>query len=375
MVGVKVIGNDPDFQPELAAAGSRLAVVKFTMAGCRPCVRIAPAFNMLSNKYPQVVFLEVDVHVCQATAAANNISATPTFLFFRNRVRVDQYQGADAAGLEEKIKQHTENDPGNSEDSDIPKGYMDLMPFVNKAGCECLNESDDCGFDNCLIKDSSYLESDCDEQLLITIAFNQPVKLFSMKLQSSDFTQAPKVVKVFINLPRSMGFDDAERSEATQTLELTEEDYKEDGLIPLRYVKFQNVQSVTMFVKSNQGDEETTKINYLTFIGTPVQATNMNDFKRVWSSYSSLRLCCTYGSSLSFCWPAGCGEERRESLNGGENKGRKKSRRGGVYRYIHGLSLCQSCNRICCVTHTHTQPKAILLKLLNDFSICGDSVY
>lgn len=60
----------------------------------------------------------------QATAAANNISATPTFLFFRNRVRVDQYQGADAAGLEEKIKQHTENDPGNSEDSDIPKGYV-----------------------------------------------------------------------------------------------------------------------------------------------------------------------------------------------------------------------------------------------------------
>lgn len=58
--------------------------------------------------------------------------------------------------------------------------------------------------------------------------------------------EAPKVVKVFINLPRSMGFDDAERSEATQVLDLAEEDYKEDGLIPLRYVKFQNVQSVTV---------------------------------------------------------------------------------------------------------------------------------
>lgn len=46
---------------------------------------------------------------------------------------------------------------------------MDLMPFVNKAGCECLNESDDCGFDNCLIKDSSYLESDCDEQVEIPL--------------------------------------------------------------------------------------------------------------------------------------------------------------------------------------------------------------
>lgn len=60
----------------------------------------------------------------QGTAATNNISATPTFLFFRNKVRIDQYQGADAVGLEEKIKQHLENDPGNSEDTDIPKGYV-----------------------------------------------------------------------------------------------------------------------------------------------------------------------------------------------------------------------------------------------------------
>lgn len=66
----------------------------------------------------------------QTTAAANNISATPSFLFFRNRVRIDQYQGGDAAGLEEKIKQHTENDPGNSEDSDIPKGYVSDQPPV-----------------------------------------------------------------------------------------------------------------------------------------------------------------------------------------------------------------------------------------------------
>lgn len=33
MVGVKVIGSDSEFQPELTGAGSRLVVVKFTMAG------------------------------------------------------------------------------------------------------------------------------------------------------------------------------------------------------------------------------------------------------------------------------------------------------------------------------------------------------
>ncbi|XP_062057700.1 thioredoxin-like protein 1 isoform X3 [Lepus europaeus] len=240
MVGVKPVGSDPDFQPELSGAGSRLAVVKFTMRGCGPCLRIAPAFSSMSNKYPQAVFLEVDVHQCQGTAATNNISATPTFLFFRNKVRIDQYQGADAVGLEEKIKQHLENDPGSNEDTDIPKGY-----------------------------------------LLITVAFNQPVKLYSMKFQGPDNGQGPKYVKIFINLPRSMDFEEAERSEPTQALELTEDDIKEDGIVPLRYVKFQNVNSVTIFVQSNQGEEETTRISYFTFIGTPVQATNMNDFKRL----------------------------------------------------------------------------------------------
>lgn len=80
---------------------------------------------------------------------------------------------------------------------------------------------------------------------MMLIPFLPSYHLF-LCLSSHIPAQAPKVVKVFINLPRSMGFDDAERSEATQTLELTEEDYKDDGLIPLRYVKFQNVQSVTV---------------------------------------------------------------------------------------------------------------------------------
>uniref|UniRef100_A0A8V5GU60 Uncharacterized protein n=1 Tax=Melopsittacus undulatus TaxID=13146 RepID=A0A8V5GU60_MELUD len=162
-----------------------------------------------------------------------------------------------------------------------PHSQMDLLPFINKAGCECLNESDQHGFDNCLRRDASYLESDCDQQLLITVAFSQPVKLYSMKFQGPDNGQGPKSVKIFTNLPRSMDFEEAERSEPTQSLELSRDEIREDGIIPLRYVKFQNVNSVTLFVQSNHGDEETTRISYFTFIGTPVQATNMNDFKRV----------------------------------------------------------------------------------------------
>lgn len=38
---------------------------------------------------------------------------------------------------------------------------------------------------------------------------------------------------------------------------------------------------VQLFIKANQGDEETTVIHHLAFYGSPLDATNMSDFKRV----------------------------------------------------------------------------------------------
>lgn len=42
---------------------------------------------------------------------------------------------------------------------------MDLGIFINKSGCECLNESDDHHLSAALAKGPDFLESDCDEQV------------------------------------------------------------------------------------------------------------------------------------------------------------------------------------------------------------------
>ena len=84
----------------------------------------------------------------------------------------------------------------------------------------------------------TFLESDWDGQLLITVVFNQPVKLYSLKFQGPDNGQCPKYVKISINLPLSMDFEEAERSEPIPALELSEDDMKEDGIVPLHMLSF-----------------------------------------------------------------------------------------------------------------------------------------
>lgn len=53
---------------------------------CGPCQRIAPHFEQFPTKYPRAIFLKVDVDKCQDTAAAQGVSAMPTFFFYRNKV-------------------------------------------------------------------------------------------------------------------------------------------------------------------------------------------------------------------------------------------------------------------------------------------------
>lgn len=51
--------------------------------------------------------------------------------------------------------------------------------------------------------------------------------------------------------------------------------------VNLRFVKFQNVQNMQLFIKNNQGGTETTQIDHLSILGSPICTTNMGEFKRV----------------------------------------------------------------------------------------------
>lgn len=147
---------------------------------------------------------------------------------------------------------------------------VNLLHFIKRDECECLNGDDDCHVLSILTKGPEFVESEVDEELLVTIAFNEAVKLHSLKIQGPDDGRGPKTVRVFINQTYTMGFDTAKRREAKQTLELTADNIREGSIIPLSFVKFQNVSSLTFFFSDNQGKKDTTVVEYMEFIGSPV---------------------------------------------------------------------------------------------------------
>lgn len=51
--------------------------------------------------------------------------------------------------------------------------------------------------------------------------------------------------------------------------------------VNLRYVKFQSVQNIQLFIKNNQSGGEVTQLDQLSFIGSPIVTTKMEDFKRI----------------------------------------------------------------------------------------------
>ena len=122
---------------------------------------------------------------------------------------------------------------------------------------------------------SNHLLSDADEQLLLNIPFNQSVRVRSIVIRSSVEEQAPHTVKIAVNRP-SVGFEDmedAKEPQVAQELDLTLEQVKEGKLVSLRYVRFQGVNSLHIFVGSNHGKTDTTRIDSIDIFGVPVETT------------------------------------------------------------------------------------------------------
>ncbi|XP_037357735.1 thioredoxin-like [Talpa occidentalis] len=102
---VKQIDSKFAFQDALNGAGDKLVVVDFSATRCGTCKMIKPFFHALSEKYTNVVFLEVDVDDCQDVALDCEVKCMPTFQFFKKGQKVGEFSGANKDKLEATINE------------------------------------------------------------------------------------------------------------------------------------------------------------------------------------------------------------------------------------------------------------------------------
>jgi len=196
----KVVTDDSNYNAEMTNAAGKLVVANFTSARCPPCQRIAPIFAAMAPKFPGAIFLSIDIANCPNAAQLNKITATPTFIFFRNK-------------------------------------------------------------------------------MILSLEFSAPVKVHSLRIHGPA-ERGPRTLRLFTNLPYGLDFDSAESNVAAQDLELSGKELKGE-LIKLKYMKFQSVNRLSIFIQDNQAGDEITQLNYIQVIGSPMTSTNMADFKRV----------------------------------------------------------------------------------------------
>ncbi|KAG8130466.1 hypothetical protein E2320_017146, partial [Naja naja] len=73
-----------EFRAELLNAGSKLIVIDFSATWCGPCKMMKPFFHSMVDKYPDVVFIEIDVDDAQDVATHCDVKCMPTFQFYKN---------------------------------------------------------------------------------------------------------------------------------------------------------------------------------------------------------------------------------------------------------------------------------------------------
>ncbi|KAG8977893.1 hypothetical protein FRC05_000421 [Tulasnella sp. 425] len=253
---------------------------------------IAPVYSQLADEFKTVTFTKVDVDKLQPVAKKYNVSAMPTFVVIKDKKVVGELKGADPRGLRALVVKHAPKPSESSEasgsgESGPAPSDVSLLEYLDLTQVNCLNENPEHTLKSIIesrLRNSgpAYLESDADEQLLLTIPFNQVVRIRSIVIHTKDAQQGPKDIKLDINKP-ALGFDDIEDAKepaVVQEITVPEDFVAEGKHIHLRFVRLQRVNSLHIFVSSNHGGLDETRIDAIDVYGQPVATPSLAGLKK-----------------------------------------------------------------------------------------------
>ncbi|ERF68049.1 hypothetical protein EPUS_06439 [Endocarpon pusillum Z07020] len=290
-------------------ASSKIVVADFHATWCGPCKQIAPMYEQLSaqlSRPQKITFTKIDVDQQQELAGSYGVTAMPTFMIFKNGRSIQTIRGADPKQLSAAVKKlaneaEAAGDAGNggfaesSGDSfwvasEPAKGYTNVTDQVDIKGLELLNFDGEFGnvrtlFDSTRPKaldggkpsTKDWVESDTDDQLMLFVPFQSTLKIHTLQITSvqsngedEEAPMRPKTVQIYTNRSHILGFEEADDITPTQSITLQARDWDPKtgtAKIELRFVKFQNVSSLVIFVVNGDGEGEKVRLDRIRIIG------------------------------------------------------------------------------------------------------------
>merc|ERR1719189_689727 len=74
---------------------------------CPPCRQASPIFGKLSTEYPNVHFVKVNSSTASEVFKLNEVSAMPTFIFYKNKIKRETIVGWKRKKVEKCLRQYT----------------------------------------------------------------------------------------------------------------------------------------------------------------------------------------------------------------------------------------------------------------------------
>lgn len=301
---------------------NKTVVIDFHAQWCGPCKVVAPVYEKLSSALSSpgnIVFTKCDVDNCQDVAKKYNITAMPTFIIFKEQQEVNRIQGANVPALSQAVQKLVAEYGGASSSGSASgsgsgpapasgwwgaqpaKGYSDISEEIEKTALDIMNASTEAGNGRTLFEESQpgkdakakdWVESDTDEQLMIYIPFRSTLKIHSIHLTSLPPTGddneeeigRPKKLKLYVNRPNIVGFEEADGITPTQEVEIAPESWnKETGTVVIntRFVKFQSVFSLNIFVEEGEDGCEKTRIDRIKVVGEAGEKRDMGKLEKI----------------------------------------------------------------------------------------------
>lgn len=93
----------------------------------------------------------------------------------------------------------------------------------------------------------------------------------------------PKTIQIYTNRPHILGFEEAEDIPSTQAITLSDTDWDSTGTatFSLRFVKFQNVTSLVLFIVDGDGEGDKVRVDRIRVIGETGEKRDLGKLEKV----------------------------------------------------------------------------------------------